>query len=176
MKKKAFILIFLGLCFNHGQAQHKLDSLLPVRGICMAAPTPDGVDQFVNFINDELVTRKLNTIVLRVDYRYQYASRPELVAENALSEKDVKKIVNVCKAGGIKIIPQVNMLGHQSWYADVGKLLENYPQFNETPEIPLDKEIEWPNEWGLYCLSYCPLHPDVHEVLFDVIDEIVEVF
>ncbi|MGI9319709.1 MAG: family 20 glycosylhydrolase [bacterium] len=142
----------------------------------MAAPTPDGVDQFVNFINDELVSRKLNTIVLRVDYRYQYVSRPELVAENALSEKDVKKIVNVCRAGGIKIIPQVNMLGHQSWYANVGKLLENYPQFNETPEIPLDKEIEWPNEWGLYCLSYCPLHPDVHEVLFDVIDEIVEVF
>ena len=173
---KAFILLFLGLCFNHGQAQSKLDSLLPIRGICLAAPTPDGVDQFVSFINDALVPRKLNTLVVRVDYRYQYASRPELVAENALSENDVKKIVTVCKAGGIKIIPQVNMLGHQSWYADVGKLLEHYPQFNETPEIPLDKEIEWPNEWGLYCLSYCPLHPDVHEVLFDVIDEIVAVF
>jgi len=84
--------------------------------------------------------------------------------------------VKACKAGGIKIVPLVNLLGHQSWYAKVGKLLENYPQFNETPEIPLDKDIEWPNEWGLYCLSYCPLHPDVHAVVFDVMDEIVEVF
>ncbi|MGI9550424.1 MAG: family 20 glycosylhydrolase [Aurantibacter sp.] len=142
----------------------------------MAAPTPDGVEQFIDFVTKEFVPRKLNTIVLRIDYRYQYKSRPELVAENALSEEDVKKIVSVCNEGGIKIIPQVNMLGHQSWYAKVGKLLEQYPQFNETPEIPLDQEIDWPNEWGLYCLSYCPLHPDVHEVIFDVIDEIVEVF
>lgn len=176
MKKYALVVLILILWTSHGQAQHRLDSLLPVRGICMAAPMPDGVDQFIDFINDELVTRNLNTIVLRIDYRYQFKSRPELVAENALSKKDVKKIVKTCQKGRIKIIPQVNMLGHQSWYANVGKLLEQYPQFNETPEIPLDKEIDWPNEWGLYCLSYCPLHPEVHEVVFDIIDEIVEVF
>ena len=176
MNKYLFLLSFTGLLVSNGQSQNKLDAILPVRGICMAAPTPDGVDQFIDFVNDELVTRKLNTIVLRIDYRYQYKSRPELVSDDALSKKEVKKIVKACKAGGIKIIPQVNMLGHQSWYAAQGKLLENYPQFNETPDIPLDEEIEWPNEWGLYCLSYCPLHPDVHAVVFDVIDEIVEVF
>jgi hypothetical protein len=142
----------------------------------MGAPTSEGLDQFIDFINDDLVTRNLNTIVLRIGYNYQYKSRPELVGDDALSKKEVKKIVKACKAGGIKIVPLVNLLGHQSWYAKVGKLLENYPQFNETPEIPLDKDIEWPNEWGLYCLSYCPLHPDVHAVVFDVMDEIVEVF
>jgi hypothetical protein len=142
----------------------------------MAAPEPKGVDKFIEFVNDALVPRKVNTIVLRIDYRYQYKSRPELISDNALSESDVIKIVRACKAGGIKIIPQVNMLGHQSWYANVGKLLEAYPEFNETPEIPTDQEISWPNQWGLYCLSYCPLHPKVHEVVFDVIDEIVEVF
>ena len=142
----------------------------------MAAPDADGVKPFIDFIEDALIPRKINTIVLRVDYRYQYKSRPELVAENALSQEDVKKIVNACLRGGIKIIPQVNLLGHQSWYAKVGKLLELYPQFNETPHIPTDKEINWPNEWGLYCFSYCPLHPEVHEVVFDVVDEIIEVF
>ena len=115
-------------------------------------------------------------MVLRVDYRYSYKSHPELVGDNALSKKEVKKIVNACREGGIKIVPQVNLLGHQSWYAKVGKLLEKYPQFNETPHVPTDQEIQWPNEWGLYCLSYCPLHPDVHDVVFEVIDEIVEVF
>ncbi|TDI65616.1 MAG: glycoside hydrolase [Bacteroidetes bacterium] len=176
MKKCLFLLSFTGLVVFNGHSQNKLDAILPVRGICMAAPTSEGLDQFIDFVNDELVPRKLNTIVLRIGYRYQYKSRPELVSDDALSKKEVKKIVKACKAGGIKIVPLVNMLGHQSWYANVGKLLENYPQFNETPEIPLDKDIEWPNEWGLYCLSYCPLHPDVHEVVFDVIDEIVEVF
>jgi hypothetical protein len=28
----------------------------------------------------------------------------------------------------------------------------------------------------LYCLSYCPLAPGLHNVIFDVIDEITEVF
>ena len=174
--KNFLILVVLTFALHHGYSQHKLDSLLPVRGISMAAPNPDGVDKFVDFINDALAPRNLNTMVLRVDYRYQYKSRPELVDENALSEADVKRIVKACKQAGISIIPQVNMLGHQSWFNDVGKLLQEYPQFNETPEVPVDRDIEWPNEWGLYCLSYCPLHPEVHEVIFDVIDEIVEVF
>ena len=57
--------------------------------------------------------------------------------------------------------------------------MEVYPQFNETPHIPMEEgsnKLKWPNEWGLYCLSYCPLHPEVHDVVFDVVDEIIEVF
>ena len=174
--KNFLSLVVLIFALLNGYSQHKLDSILPVRGISMAAPNPDGVDKFVDFINDALAPRNLNTMVLRVDYRYQYKSRPELVDENALSESDVKKIVKACKQAGISVIPQVNMLGHQSWFNNVGKLLQEYPQFNETPEVPVDRDIEWPNEWGLYCLSYCPLHPEVHEVIFEVIDEIVAVF
>ena len=114
MKKWLFLLIFTSLLAFNGQSQSKLDTLLPVRGICIAAPTSEGLDQFIDFINDELVPRKLNTIVLRIDYRYQYKSRPELASDNALSEIEVKKIVKTCKEGGISIIPQVNRLGHQS--------------------------------------------------------------
>ena len=180
MKKVILFLFFTSILAFNGHAQNKLDEVLPVRGICMAAPIPEGVDRFLDFIRNELVPRKVNTIVLRIDYRYQYESHPELIDENALSKKEVKKIVETCRNAGIQVIPQVNMLGHQSWYGKVGKLLQEYPQFNETPEIlaelDQDKEIKWPNQWGLYCLSYCPLHPDVHGVVFDVIDEIVEVF
>ena len=28
----------------------------------------------------------------------------------------------------------------------------------------------------MYCKSYCPLHPDVHDVVFDLVDEICDVF
>jgi hypothetical protein len=34
----------------------------------------------------------------------------------------------------------------------------------------------WPNDDGLYCKSYCPLHPDVHNVVFSLIDEICDAF
>ena len=32
------------------------------------------------------------------------------------------------------------------------------------------------NNEGIYCRSYCPLHPAVHPILFDVIDELMDAF
>src|ERR1700712_5718660 len=91
------------------------DQSLPVRGFCIVAPLPRTVDSFVNFINKELAPRGVNTLVLRVDFNYQYTSHPELRDSIALSKEDVKKIVAACKANKIRVIPQVNLLGHQSW-------------------------------------------------------------
>jgi len=120
--------------------------------------------------------RKVNTLILQVDYRYQYKSHPELVDTLALSEADAKSIVQACKQNGIRIIPQINCLGHQSWAGKTGKLLSVYPQFDETPWVAMPAKYEWPNADNLYCKSYCPLYPGLHKVLFDVIDELCNVF
>src|SRR4030095_16093984 len=89
---------------------------------------------------------------------------------------DVKKIVDVCRKNNIRLIPQVNLLGHQSWASTTHKLLQAYPQFDETPYVKMPEKYVWPNPDNLYCKSYCPLHPDVHKVVFDVMDEICDVF
>ena len=175
------ISIFLVLLFGVSlgiNAQEKLDELLPVRGLCISAPKKAVLDDFIKFINEELVPKKVNTLVLRVDWNYAYKSHADLQDENPLTKRDVKKLVKACQAGGIRVIPQINLLGHQSWHSKVYALLTKYPQFNETPDVvmPADGEYEWPNPDGLYCLSYCPLHPEVHDVVFDLVDEIVEVF
>lgn len=159
-----------------GRTQTALDSLLPVRGLCISAPNVANVDEFVAFIRKELVPRKVNTLVLRVDYNYQYTSHPELRDSIALSGSDVKKIVLACREGKIRVIPQINLLGHQSWASTVTGLLRVYPQFDETPHVQMPAEYKWPNPDGLYCKSYCPLHPDVHQIVFDLIDEIVDAF
>ncbi|HLA57716.1 MAG TPA: family 20 glycosylhydrolase, partial [Puia sp.] len=157
-------------------AQSKLDSLLPVRGFCIDAPRPSGLDTFVRFIDQELAPRKVNTLVVQIEYHYQFKSHPELTDSFALSRSDIKKIVSVCKKNNIRVIPQINLLGHQSWANHTGKLLRVYPQFNETPYIQMPEKYVWPNADNLYCLSYCPLHPDLHPVLFAVIDELCDVF
>src|SRR5437016_10731980 len=117
------------------QAQNIPDSVLPVRGFCIAAPKPSNVDSFVTFIDKELAPRHVNTLILRIDYGYQYTSHPELQDTLALSKNDVKKLVAVCKRNNIRIIPQVNLLGHQSWANHTGKLLQVYPDFDETPYV-----------------------------------------
>lgn len=164
------------LLVQYASAQTPLDSLLPVRGLAIAAPEPHNVDSFVTFMNNELAPRGVNTLILRVDYGYQFKSRPELADSGALSEADVKKLVAAAKQNKIRIIPQINLLGHQSWANKTYKLLTVYPQFDETPWVKMPAEYKWPNADSLYCKSYCPLHPGVHKVVFDVVDEICDVF
>jgi hypothetical protein len=157
-------------------AQLNNNSILPVRGFCIAAPQAKEVDRFIKFIDEELAPRKVNTLILRVDYNYQYESHTELRDANSLSKSDVKKLVEICRKNNISIIPQVNLLGHQSWAEKTGNLLRVYPDFDETPNVKMPEKYVWPNNDGLYCKSYCPLHPGVHKVVFDLVDEICNVF
>src|SRR5690606_706686 len=147
--KRYLLLVFI-LVFNAPSVfgQDNLDSLLPVRGFAIAAPRPADVNQFVRFINEELAPRKVNTLILRVDYNYQFTSYPELRDSVALSKTDVKKLVAACKQNNIRIIPQINLLGHQSWANTTLNLLRVYPEFDETPHVKMPEKYEWPNEDG----------------------------
>jgi len=149
---------------------------LPIRGFCIAAPDKEKLETFIKFIEEELAPRAVNTLVLRVDFNYQFKSHPELSDPEGLSSEDVKKLVDVSKQHGIRLIPQINLLGHQSWADKTGNLLQVYPDFDETPHVQMPEKYEWPNPDGLYCKSYCPLHPEVHQVVFALVDEICEAF
>ncbi|WP_338869288.1 family 20 glycosylhydrolase [Spirosoma sp. SC4-14] len=157
-------------------AQAKIDSLLPIRGFCIAAPQPKQLDMFLTFINEELAPRQVNTLILRVDFTYEYDSHRELRDSLALSKRDVKKLVKACQKHNIRLIPQINLLGHQSWASTTYNLLRVYPQFDETPHVKMPEKYSWPNSDGLYCKSYCPLHPDVHKIVFDLVDELCDAF
>jgi Glycosyl hydrolase family 20, catalytic domain len=180
MKKRSFeILLTSAFAMLFGislSAQTKLDSLLPVRGFCIDAPRPAGLDSFIHFIDSELAPRKVNTLIVQIEYHYQFKTHPELTDSFALSKADIKKIVSVCKKNKIRVIPQIDLLGHQSWANRTGKLLRVYPQFDETPDIKMPEKYVWPNPDNLYCKSYCPLYPDLHPVLFAVIDELCDAF
>ncbi len=180
MKNILIIILSAVSIISFSQNPSGLDTIsgnvLPIRGFCIAAPQPNEVDEFIKFIDEELAPRAVNTLILRVDYNYQYSTHPELRNAVALSEKDVKKLVNICRENNITIIPQVNLLGHQSWAGKTENLLTVYPEFDETPLIKMPEKYVWPNADGLYCKSYCPLHPDVHNIVFDLVDEICDVF
>jgi hypothetical protein len=180
MKQILVVMLFALSSLSFSQvAEKSKDSkpgMLPVRGFCIAAPQKNDLDVFIKFIDEELAPRSVNTLILRVDYNYQYDSHPELRDSIALSKTDVRKLVAVCRKNKIHIVPQVNLLGHQSWAGKTGNLLRVYPQFDETPQVKMPEKYVWPNPDGLYCKSYCPLNPDVHRVVFDLVDEICDVF
>ncbi len=169
-------LLLLGLAWHTAGGEPLDAATLPVRGLCIAAPRPGQVDRFTRFIHEQLVPRSVNRLILRVDYGFQYASRPELADPNGLSREDVQKLVAACREGRIRLIPQINLLGHQSWQRSIGKLLQVYPEFDETPWVQNPEKYTWPNPDGLYCRSYCTLHPKVHEVVLPLVDEICDAF
>jgi hypothetical protein len=171
--KKTIVFFLLSLFLLPAKAE---DADLPVLGLCISAPGHEYVTEFDKFIREELAPLGVNTLVLRVDWGYEFETHPELRSDNPLTEKDVKTLVRTCKELNINLIPQINLLGHQSWETETGKLLEVYPQFDETPWVKMPEEYKWPNDDGLYCKSYCPLHPEVHDVVFDVVGELIDVF
>jgi hypothetical protein len=169
--KYIFTLLLIGYClitFSQTQTDPatNLDNCMPVRGFCIAAPSSEEIGDFVRFIKEELVPRKVNTLILRVDFNFIYKSHPELSDSNALSNDDVKKLVATCRDNNIKIIPQINLLGHQSWAGKTGNLLT----------VKMPEKYVWPNADKLYCKSYCPLHPGVHAIVFDLVDEVCDAF
>ncbi|WP_220377732.1 MULTISPECIES: hypothetical protein [unclassified Arenibacter] len=131
MRKLLFIFLSLNIYFGNAQ------SIFEVKGLCIAAPDPDGVSEFVKFIDEELGPNGINTLILRVDFNYAYESRPELRGNDPLSKQQVKELVAAAKKHNINLIPQVNLLGHQSWAEKTNKLLEVYPEFDETPHVKI---------------------------------------
>ena len=143
-------------------------SPLPVRGLYLTAPKPDELSLAVRFIRDALPKEGVNVLVMEFDYRYQYKSHPEVTDTDALSEEQVKQIVAACHDAGVRLVPLVNLLGHQSWAAQTFGLLRAHPEFDETPG-------KYPGNKDIYCRSYCPLAPRLHNLVFDLIDELAEV-
>src|SRR2546429_1265388 len=95
-------------------AENPSDKFLPVRGFCIPSPSGNRVDEFIKFIEEELAPRSVNVLILRVDYGFQFLSRPEMADKGGLSKEQAQKIGTICRQHQIRIIPLINLLGHQS--------------------------------------------------------------
>ena len=155
------------LLFLAAPLLHAASPTPPIRGLHISVPRPDELPLAIKFISEALPKEGVNVLVLEFNYQYQFTKRPEVAEKASLSRDDVKQLLAACRKAGVRLIPQINLLGHQSWARNTGALLRAHPEFDETPG-------KYPNNEGIYCRSYCPLHPTVHDVVFDLIDELAK--
>lgn len=74
-----------------------------------------------------------------------------------LSQQEVSELAEYCKKRYIEIIPEVPSLSHCDY------LLTRHKELAERQEDPLPD-------------TYCPSNPESYKLIFDVLDEVIEVF
>ena len=155
---------------------------LAFRGAHLFLPARDQIDYMKRLIRHLLVPMKLNTIFLELAGGMRFDRRPEiaeawernnrLAAEGKapsvphgsvcgggwLTKAEIKDLVDYARQYGIEVIPEIQTLSHVQY------LTMTYPEIAEAPV-----EEGYPD-------SYCPLHPDSHKIVFDMIDEVVALF
>ncbi len=140
----------------------------PWLGVHVLVSSADKIEQLAT-ATDGLAKAGINCLIVEVNYGYQYKSHPELGSRGGISRESAGKLVEACRKNHIRLIPQFQCLGHQSWSSNTAALLTQYPQFDETPG-------QYPNNEGIYCRSWCPLHPEVNPIIFDLMDELIDAF
>ena len=153
------------------------------KGIVLTAPLSEGIDDVIKFIDEYLAPRGFNLIVMQVRYRYQFKRHTEVWGYDPLSLSDVKRLLDVCRKNNIKLVPKMNLIGHQSGFPNEptdgilhghnqvlpdipDALLRAYPSFDEqrgTNEI-------------LYSRSICLSSKAAKIVVCELIDELMDVF
>ncbi len=165
----------------------------PVRGYRVYTPGRKYISKFKQMI-DMLVTYKYNTLMIEVGGAMEYKKHPLInekwiefcrevsvspeAAQNIqnrmypwmkdsihfdngngsyISQEEMKDLIDYCREREIEVYPEVPSLSHSDY------ILRAYPELNERLE---DK----------YPDSYCPSNPKTYDVLFDIIDEVADVF
>lgn len=136
-----------------------------VKGLHVAAPREQDFEEVLDFVAQELPEEGVNTLAVEFNYSFKFKSHPELSLPDAIGRAEVEKMVDTCRRNDIRFIPQFNCLGHQSWAKTTYPLLEKHPEFDESRDVDVDAK-------DFYCRSWCPMHPEVHNVVFALMDEL----
>jgi hypothetical protein len=116
-----------------------------------------------------LAAAGVNVVIIETDYNFEFKSHPELSSRGCVTQASAHELAAAARESGVRLIPQINCLGHQSWSKNTLSLLTKHPDFDETPG-------QYPNNTNIYCRSWCPQNPEVNQVVFELIDELVDAF
>jgi hypothetical protein len=112
----------------------------------------------------------LNLVILEIDYHFRFESYPKLrQGSDPITPAGATRLAALCRRNGVRLIPQFQCLGHQSWKASNAPLLRVYPDLDLTPGA-------YTGNKGIYCREWDPLNPKVNEIVFRLLDEILDGF
>ena len=119
---------------------------------------------------EHLAKQGINVIILEVDYNFAFKSHPELRrGTDPITREGARRFATLCRRFGIRLIPEFQSVGHQSWKEETFPLLTTYPKFDLTPG-------SFPKNEGIYCREWDVLNPEVWRIVFKLMDELIDAF
>lgn len=158
----------------------------------LPGPSKKSIDEFYKMV-DTIVYYKYNRISLEIGGAMEYKRHPEINrawlefakeihskpgraheiqhANNweknsihvdngegqVLTQDTVRQLIDYCRYRGLEVFPEVPTMSHSDYICLAH------------PELAERKEDNYPD-------TYCPNHPDTYKIVFDILDEITDVF
>jgi hypothetical protein len=139
------------------------------RGIHVGAGRKWSLPALERLIGEIAPSLGLNWVIVEFNGHFAYTSHPEAAEPDSLDAADARRLAALARSHGIELVPMYNCLGHQSWGKQPAALLRSHPEFDEAPDADTTAK-------DFYCMSWCPNHPDVNQIVFDLCDELLDAF
>jgi hypothetical protein len=118
----------------------------------------------------QLAKLGINCLILEVNYGFEFQSHPELrQGQRPITKAGAARMLAACRENKIELVPQFMCLAHQSWARNTFPLLTKYPELDLTPGA-------FPDNQGIYCREWDPMNPKTNEIVFALIDELIDAF
>ena len=170
---------------------------MPFRGVHIMLPGTEDVEFAKRFIKYVVSPMGYNAVIIEFAGGMRFDSHPEIFdAVNDAKEKarrgeyphyphaevgglygiskaDAKDFIDYIKSFGIEVIPEVQSLGHVQF------MTLAHPEIAEIEEEVKEEKVNElvadvpPSKFYHHC--YCPSNEHSYEILFDLLDEIIEV-
>ena len=151
-----------------GTKQPQIKISGPWRGVHLWLDREAGAQQLIRTL-PALAAAGANVVVIEVNYSFEFQTHPELRNKNFITRKTAHALAAAARRNGIRLIPEFNCLGHQSFGGRVGPLLKVHPEFSESTSLSLTNT-------NVYCLEWCPQAPGLNEIIFSLLDEMAGAF
>ena len=170
-----------------------------MRGVHLGLPWRQDIPFVKRLIRHVLAPTRMNTIFLEFTAGMRFDRHPEInqawlranrnaargkwppvphgdmvTSDDCLTKDEVRDLVAYASSYGFEVIPEVQSLSHVQYLTmTYPEIAEKEPERAAGRAVDVEKEDKKPDEFYPHC--YCPLHEKSYEIIFDLIDEIVEV-
>ncbi len=137
---------------------------MPYRGYHLIAPESSAKVPEAEKVIDMMAALKMNWLAIQFDNRLCYERHPELSRPDAATKAEHRRLAALLDLYGMDVIPMTQCFSHFNYFLEK-------PQFREYAEVKEPAKDALVKYW-----NYCPRHPDIHKLVFDMIEEQLECY